>query len=319
MVSHLGDLGFTGSAISRSPSRRLPAGWLWCLREHALAGRIAVPEAVIHLEVKQHVDAPSSTDLSEFESVNVRGTEEWLDLCSTRGINTFIYFSTIKAVGGGSGLIGENWDLEPTTAYGKSKRSAEELVRAWALKSDRRCAVIIRPAVIYGPGNTANVFSMVRGIDRGQFFLIGRNDNVKSLVSIGNVVAAVAHLLRDPKPGVHVYNLVDRESFSVRQIAEMVATELGRPGPVRSIWPALAWLGAETGELCRRWTGRSLPLTRSRLKAMQETTHFSAEKLMSTGFVHPQTTQEGLREMVAWYLSAKANGFRDIPGQGPRA
>ena len=193
------------------------------------------------------------------------------------------------------------------------------MVRAWAAGSKQRSALILRPAVIYGPANTANVFSMVRGLDRGLFYLVGRNDNVKSLVSIGNVVAAVAHLLRDPKPGVHVYNLVDRESFSVRQIAEMVAAELGRPGPVRSIPPALAWLGAETGELCRRLTGRSLPLTRSRLKAMQETTHFSAEKLMSTGFVHPQTTQEGLREMVAWYLSAKANGFRDVPGQGPRA
>jgi hypothetical protein len=33
---------------------------------------------------------------------------------------------------------------------------------------------------------------------------------------------------------------------------------------------------------------------------------------MATGFVHPQTTQEGLREMVAWYQAAKANGFRDL-------
>jgi hypothetical protein len=32
-----------------------------------------------------------------------------------------------------------------------------------------------------------------------------------------------------------------------------------------------------------------------------ETTHFSCEKLLKSGFIHPQSTDEGLAEMVGWY------------------
>ena len=97
----------------------------------------------------------------------------------------------------------------------------------------------------------------------------------------------------------------------------MVTGELGRPGKIRSIPPWSAFLGAELGELFRKLTGRSLPLTRSRLKALEETTHFSPRKLMDTGFVHPQTTQEGLREMVAWYRSTKGKGLCEPAGKVP--
>jgi nucleoside-diphosphate-sugar epimerase len=161
---------------------------------------------------------------------------------------------------------------------------------------------------------------MVQAIDRKMFFLIGRNDNVKSLVSIGNVVAAVEFMLRNSKPGLHTYNLVDRESFSVRKIASMVAAELGSSSPIRSIPPTMAWLAAELGEVCRQVLGANPPLTRARLEAMLESTHFSADKLMAAGFVHPQDTKEGLREMVAWYLSSKGDSSKCTGNfiKGPR-
>ncbi|HEY1107030.1 MAG TPA: hypothetical protein VGE76_00310, partial [Opitutaceae bacterium] len=57
-------------------------------------------------------------------------------------------------------------------------------------------------------------------------------------------------------------------------------------------------------------TGRSLPLTQSRLKALLETTHFVPRRLREAGFVHPQSTADGLKEMVQWYRTSESASKR---------
>jgi GlcNAc-P-P-Und epimerase len=96
------------------------------------------------------------------------------------------------------------------------------LVRERAAEDSKRFALILAPAVVYGPGNTANLFSMVDALARGRFFLVGRND-IKSLISLKNLCAAVVYLLPRMQPGVEVYNLVDERSYSVRELASMMA------------------------------------------------------------------------------------------------
>jgi nucleoside-diphosphate-sugar epimerase len=254
----------------------------------------------VHLEVKQHVESPTAEDLGEFQKVNVEGTREWLRWCTEHEVPGFVYFSTIKAVGESPHAQDEQTATVPTTPYGESKRMAEQLVHAWAAERATRFVLILRPAVIYGPGNRANVFSMVRAIDRGRFFLVGRNDNVKSLISIANVAAAVEHLMGRAAPGAEIYNLVDPVSYPVRDIVRMTASLLGKRS-VPSLPYGAARLIASTSEALFRLSGRNLPLNRSRLTALRETTHFDGAKLLASGFVHPQSTEDGLAEMVEWY------------------
>jgi GlcNAc-P-P-Und epimerase len=146
------------------------------------------------------------------------------------------------------------------------------------------------------------MLSFVDAIYRGRFFLVGGNQNVKSLISVRNLVAAVAHLLSRVVPGTEVFYLTDKDSHSVEQLALMIQELLNIRKPVRSIPAPLAKLAAVFGDVCLRCFGKNLPLTTSRLKALLESTHFSSEKLRSTGFVYPQTTREGFEEMIDWYL-----------------
>ncbi len=304
LVRALAAQGMLGIAVSRREQTELPAEWRWIDRERCLQGRISGPETpdwVIHLEVKHHVPNPGPADLAEFEAVNCAGTQRWLEWCAARGVKRFVYFSSIKAVGDAPSVQDEAASSEPNTPYGMSKRRGENCVRQWAEADRSRIALILRPAVIYGPGSTANIASMIRAIDRGYFFLVGRNDNVKSLVSLANVVAAVTHLVGRDGDGVNVYNLVDPESYPVRTIAAMIARQLRLDGKVRTLPSGLAVVAANISEAMRKLTGRGLPLSRVRLKALTETTHFSGARLLSTGFRHPQSTEAGLAEMIAWY------------------
>jgi nucleoside-diphosphate-sugar epimerase len=313
LIERLARDGFSGIGIARRLISDMPEGWEFGLREPVLAQREFACDTLVHLEVKHHVAAPQIHERRDLYKFNVMSTGRWLDWCGVNSVRRFVLFSSTKVLPGVDAIQDELSPLEPNSEYGKSKLAAEELVCSWVADSPGRSALILRPTVIYGPGNVANVFSMVHSINRGTFRLVGRNENIKSLVSVGNVVASVSHLISRSSVGVEVYNIVDRDSFSVRQIAEMVSFELGRQGRIRSIPLALASFVAGSSELCCRLTGRSLPLTRSRLNAMLETTHFSPGKLMATGFVHPQTTREGLREMVAWYQMTEGKRF---PGLG---
>lgn len=307
LLNGLARAGHSGYAIARREVRDLPPAWIWLSRECALSGGefakggLPSPDWVIHLEVQHHVDAPTANDVAEFQKVNVDATRAWLQWCVRVGVKRFALFSSIKAVGQSRQCQDEFANTPPSGPYGKSKRHAEELVRSWAAESADRTALILRPAVIYGPANQANILAMVRAIDRGMFLLVGRNDNVKSIVSAKNLIAAVVHLICIASPGLALYNVVDLESYTVRDLADMMSRALGKERPPRSLPVLIARVAAAVCDSLKRVTGRSMPLTNSRLSALLETSHFTNHKLLSTGFIHPQSTEQGLEEMITWY------------------
>jgi hypothetical protein len=56
---------------------------------------------------------------------------------------------------------------------------------------------------------------------------------------------------------------------------------------------------AAVGDAVTAVTGREFPLTSARLRAIRETSIFPCDKLVAAGFRHPQSTREGLAELVA--------------------
>jgi len=260
------------------------------------------PDAIIHLEVKQHVPRPTAVDVAEFRSANVEGTHDWLDWAARNGVSRFVFASTIKAVAAGSGTTLEDAVPEAASPYGSSKAEAERAVRAWAAADSSRTALILRPAPVYGPGNEANLAAFVRQILAGKPCLIGRGDTKKSIVSRTNLCAAIAFAVESLGPGCHVFNVSDADTLTLAELATMIADVAGSPPPKRiPAWIAAA--AAPVGDAIERLTGRDFPLTSARLRAIRETTVFPCDRLVAAGFRHPQTTREGIADMVAWAKS----------------
>ena len=299
LVPYLAGHGFGGVATGRQAPANLPTGWMGCTRADVLA-RTAGGEgidAVVHLEVRQHVPRPTPDDAAEFERVNVGNTQEWLDWAGRAGVRRFVFVSSIKAVSPALGTRPDGLLADAQEPYGSSKAAAEQAVRDWASASAERAAVILRVAPVYGPGNEANLAAFARQVVRGRPCLVGDGATVKSIVSRTNLAAAILFAATNARPGCDVFNVSDPETLSMATVAGLISRLAGAPPP-RAIPAAMASLIARAGDLLEMLTGRPFPLTTPRLRAIRETTVFPCDKLMAAGFAHPQTTEQGLAEMV---------------------
>jgi len=114
-------------------------------------------------------------------------TTERLASTAAGRILRFVYVSSLAAVGPGceGAAVSEDAEPHPVSQYGKSKLEAERIVR-------RRIpdAVIVRPAVVYGPRDTG-VLALLKTISKGIAFEIGRGEHWFSAIYVDDLVEAL--------------------------------------------------------------------------------------------------------------------------------
>lgn len=305
LVSLLARSGYCGVATGRRPPEAMPAGFQSAARDAVLDGSLTVQaiDAVVHLEVKHHVISPDPRAVAEINAVNIGGTRTWLDWAAARAIPRFVFASSVKAVRAEAGDTLETAMPEALDPYGRSKAEAEDAVREWVAADSQRGAVILRFAPVYGPGNTANLADFARQVLRGRPCFVGHGQTQKSVVSLRNATAAIEWALHNSEDGCPVYNVSDRVAHSIGELATMIAIAGRAPRP-RGVPATVARLGAIAGDIAGLILRRPALLNSRRLAAMQETTMFPPCKLVARGFVHPQDTEKGIAELVAWLTEA---------------
>jgi nucleoside-diphosphate-sugar epimerase len=124
-----------------------------------------------------------------FERVNLDGTRRLLEAAGTRGVERFVYCSTIGIYGHRApGVTREDSPLAPGNVYERTKVAGETLVRE--LGAGRRLPVVIlRPADVYGPRDR-RLLKLFRGVSRGRFPLFGPGDGRRHMVYVDDVVSA---------------------------------------------------------------------------------------------------------------------------------
>ena len=298
--------GHVGTATSRLPPTDLPLppGWQGRTRGELLAtAPHPHPAAIIHLEVEQRVPAPTPADPDACDRVNVAGTRAWLEWGAKHGVCRFVFVSSISAIAPGSSAERR---LETGATYGGSKARAEAEVRRWVEADADRRGVILRPAPVYGPGPGTNFAALARRVTAGRPAFVGPGTTPRSVLSRRNLAAAIAFALDAPGAGCTVFEVSDPATTSVAGLAALIAEITGAPPP-RSIPPALARLAAPIADGLGCLAGRRLPLSSTGLAELAMASDFPADRLVAEGFAHPQSTREGLVEMLDW-LAREARG-----------
>ena len=112
----------------------------------------------------------------------MNGAENVALVCEEKNIDKIVFTSTVAVYGFAAPGTDETGEINPFNEYGRTKFEAEEKLRAWHERGENSL-IIVRPTVIFGEGNRGNVFNLLNQIASGQFLMVGRGENKKSMAT----------------------------------------------------------------------------------------------------------------------------------------
>ena len=251
-------------------------------------------ETVIHLAARVHVMREDATDpLAAFRATNVDATLQLARQAAAAGVRRFVFMSSIKVNGEATqpGRPFRATDLpDPQEAYGRSKWEAEQALFSLGRQTGMEI-VAIRPPLVYGPGVTANFASLMQWAGRGIPLPLGRVNNRRSLVFVGNLVDFIILSTSRPEAANRTFLVSDDEDLSITALLQRIAKRMNRkarllPVPSSLLDSVAKMLGK--GAAAQRLLG-SLQVD------ITETRHI-------TGWEPPYSVEDGLARTVDAFL-----------------
>jgi len=187
---------------------------------------------VVHCAARAHVMKDEASDpLAEYRRVNVAGTLGLARQAAAAGVKRFVFISSIKVNGertdSGAAFHADDTPA-PEDAYGVSKFEAEQGLMMLARETGME-VVIIRPALVYGPGVKGNFASMLHWVKKGLPLPLGAvRHNRRSLVGLDNLVDLIVTCLNHPAAANQVFLAGDGEDLSTAHLLERVAHAMGQ-------------------------------------------------------------------------------------------
>lgn len=238
--------------------------------------------------------------LSRYDDVNVQGAKNICEVASKHGVSKIIFTSSVAIYGFAPADTDESGAPNYFNDYGRTKYLAEQVYKAWQDEDpDNRTLVIIRPTVIFGEGNRGNVFNLLKQIASRRFVMFGNGKNRKSMAYVENVVAFLEYSLSF-KPGVHIYNYIDKPDFDMNALISSAKKILFGKTNIGLRLPG--FVGVAMGyfaDLAAMIIRKPLPLSSIRMKKFMSTTQF-VSSLNDTGFVPPVSLEEGLARTLRY-------------------
>jgi nucleoside-diphosphate-sugar epimerase len=238
--------------------------------------------------------------LSLYDEVNVQGARNICELASQKNIQTIIFTSSVAVYGFAPLGTDESGKIAPFNDYGRTKWEAEQVYKEWQTEDpENRTLVIVRPTVVFGERNRGNVFNLLRQIASGKFVMVGDGLNRKSMAYVENVAAFLEYSMTF-KPGVHIYNYIDKPDFSMNQLVGHVNKLLGRPSEIKFRVPYI--LGLAIGkifDITARLLGRRFSVSSIRVKKFCANSVYESA-ISETGFLPPINLMDAIEKTVRY-------------------
>ncbi|MDR6548097.1 nucleoside-diphosphate-sugar epimerase [Chryseobacterium rhizosphaerae] len=252
-------------------------------------------EIFINLIGKAHDHKGTATE-NDYYFANVELTKHIFQEFVKSDSKLFIHISSIAAVEEfeSESPLKEQANSNPVSIYGKTKREAEK----WLLEQklpDHKKVIILRPAMIHGPGDKGNLGLLYKIISKGIPYPLASFDNNRSFLSIDNFCFFISEIIENKdRIDSGIYHICDDEPVSTKTVIGIIKKVTNKKTINLSIPKILIQGIAKIGDAI------PFPINTKRLKKMTGSLLVSNEKIKNTLHIKtlPVSAEEGLFKTI---------------------
>ncbi len=218
----------------------------------------------------------------QYYDTNVAGALNCVGLADACGIKTIVFTSSISVYGPSEETLVEDSQLRPVSAYGRSKRFAELIHEQWLAKGEGRRLIVVRPGVVFGPGERGNYSHLAKALRGGYFFYPGRRDTIKSGGYVDELLRALDFALHRADPYI-LFNYAYPDMSTTADIVRTFGDVAGyrRSPPVVPVAPLLLLASAFEALAA---VGVKTPIHRARVMKLVQSTKVAPGWLVANGY-----------------------------------
>jgi 2-alkyl-3-oxoalkanoate reductase len=269
-------------------------------------------DAVVHLAAKVDVTGP----WPEYAQANIRGARNVVTACHATGVARLVHVSTPAVAHSGHPIVGgPAAPADPAHArghYARSKAAAEQAV----LEADSAAlaVVVIRPHLVWGPGDTQLVGRIVDRARAGRMVLIGSGAALIDTTYVDNAVDALVAALERCGP-VHgeAFVVSNGEPRTVAEVLSRLCRAAGVDEPRRRLpYPLARLLGAGVEAVWALQGRRDTPPLTRFLAEQLATAHWFDQRhtRAALGWAPGIGLDEGFALLARWYAQADGHAGR---------
>ena len=222
------------------------------------SGALVGMSCVIHCAGRVNfMNEPATDLLAAYRAVNVKGTRRLAEQAAAAGVRRLVFLSSVKVNGeitdeslglfrsDSEGAVSSN--DEASDFYGVSKQEAEQ--ELWEISERTGLqVVVVRPALVYGPGVKGNLARLLKLVRLGMPLPFGAVKNKRSLIGLDNLVDLVIRCVDHPGAVGQTFLASDGEDLSTPDLIRKIAEAMDRspkliPVPVSLLQLAGSVLG----------------------------------------------------------------------------
>lgn len=223
----------------------------------------------------------------EYYECNLPGAENVCDWAERVGCKRIIFSSSIAPYGPSETVKDERSIPVPESAYGGSKLAAEKIHQIWQARDEQRQLVIVRPGVVFGPGEGGNVSRLIKAVRNRYFFYMGNKQTRKAGTYVKELCRAMMWVLNSEKArtnGVSLFNMSMNPGPSIQEYVEAIARVSDIKIWVPSVPRTFLFVAAYIIEALFRPLGIQHPFSPVRIKKLIRSNNILPTYLVEQGY-----------------------------------
>lgn len=237
-----------------------------------------------------------------FGEVHVKGTENICEAALRFDVKKVVHTSTIGVHGHVENPPGdEDSPFNPGDLYQQTKLEGELLALRYA-KEKRLPLTVVRPAGIYGPGET-RMLKLFRAVKQRRFVMIGSGEVFCHFVYIDDLIQGFKAAADSPTAIGRSYIIAGDEYVTLNQFVALIAEAFGVSKPRLRVPYAPVYMAGAICELLCKPIGIEPPLHRRRVAFFDKARAFRNDRARQELGYRPQVDfRTGVRRTAEWYL-----------------